>query len=295
MYEDCSLCPRACHINRSRQAGACHTGAQLLVARAALHMWEEPCISGEKGSGAVFFSGCSLGCVFCQNREISKGKIGKEISVERLTEIFFELKEQGADNINLVTPDHYVLQICQAVTEAEKRGLNLPFIYNCSGYENTETLKMLDGLIDVYLPDFKYWEPDTATAYSKACDYPEFARKAVAEMFRQTGPARFDEDGMIQKGVIVRHLLLPGKVKEARNIVKYLYETYGNDIYISLMNQYTPVRPIEEFPQLNRKVTKREYDRLLQYALDIGVENAFIQEGDTAMKSFIPAFDLKGV
>lgn len=295
MYTDCSLCPRACHINREKQAGACHTKAQLLVARAALHMWEEPCISGEKGSGAVFFSGCSLGCVFCQNREISKGQTGKEISAGRLVDIFFELEQQGANNINLVTPDHFIPAVCQAVTKARSKGFKLPFVYNCSGYESTEALKPLEGLIDVYLPDFKYWEPETAARYTGARDYPQRAREAVAEMFRQTGPCRFDAEGMIEKGVIVRHLLLPGKVKEAKAIVNYLYKTYSNDIYLSLMNQYTPVKQTEEFPELNRKVTRREYDRLLQYAMDIGVENAFVQEGDTAMESFIPAFDLEGV
>lgn len=295
MYTECSLCPRACHINRKKQVGACHTKVHLLVARAALHMWEEPCISGENGSGAVFFSGCSLGCVFCQNGEISSGKAGKEISVDRLVEIFFELKMQGANNINLVTGDHFVPDICQAVIRARNSGLGLPFVYNCSGYESVEMLRQMEGLIDVYLPDFKYWNEETAVRYSKAKDYPIRAREAVAEMVRQVGTCRFNEDGMIEKGVIVRHLLLPGKVKEAKAIVNYLYKTYGNTVYLSLMNQYTPLKQTKEFPELCRKVTTREYERLLQYAMDIGVEHAFIQEGDTAKESFIPAFDLEGV
>lgn len=299
MYQDCSLCPRQCHVNREIQAGACHEGAQIMLARAALHMWEEPCISGELGSGAVFFSGCSLGCVFCQNRAISKGQTGKIISPARLAEIFFELKEQGANNINLVTPDHYIPSVCDAIVEARERQIALPFVYNCSGYETVESLKRLEGLIDVYLPDFKYWEAETAARYSGARNYPEVAKKAIAEMVRQVGTCCFDERGIIQKGVIVRHLLLPGKVREAKEIVTYLYETYQDDIYMSLMNQYTPGENAKErlslYPELMRKVTAREYDRLLDHALTLGVTNAFVQEGDTASESFVPAFDLEGV
>lgn len=299
MYQDCKLCPRQCHINRKSRMGACHVGAQILVARAALHMWEEPCISGENGSGAVFFSGCALGCVFCQNREISKGQIGKEVSVERLTEIFFELKEQGANNINLVTPDHYIPSVSEAVRRARENEIGIPFICNCSGYESVETLRMLDGLVDVYLPDFKYWESATAARYSNAADYPKRVKEAIAEMVRQAGRCTFDEDGHIKSGVIVRHLLLPGKVSEAKKIVSYLYEMYGDDIYLSLMNQYTPGEDAEQrfasCPELKRKVTVREYDRLIGYVLELGVTNAFVQEGETASESFIPAFDLKGV
>lgn len=299
MYRDCSLCPRQCHVNREKKKGACHAGAQILIAKASLHMWEEPCISGENGSGAVFFSGCSLGCVFCQNRIISGGQTGKAVSVERLVGIFFELKEKGARNINLVTPDHYIPDIRAAVLQAKDLGIGVPFVYNCSGYVRTQSLRMLEGVIDVYLPDFKYWEKETAMKYSKAPDYPMFVREALAEMVRQVGSCRFAEDGMIEKGVIVRHLLLPGKVHQAKAIVKYLYETYGDDIYLSLMNQYTPGKDaamrMSAFPELQRKVTKREYDRLIQYALDLGVTNAFVQEGQTASESFIPVFDLEGV
>lgn len=299
MYRDCNLCPRECHINREVRCGSCHVGAQILLARAALHMWEEPCISGNKGSGTVFFSGCSLGCVFCQNHEISKGQKGRAVSEERLAEIFIELKEKGAHNINLVTPDHFIPAVCKAITYAKEEGIGIPFIYNCSGYEKTETLQMLEGFIDVYLPDFKYWKSETAMRYAKAPDYPRRAGEAIAEMVRQTGACCFAEDGMIQKGVIVRHLLLPGHVSEAKELVSYLYETYGDDIYFSLMNQYTPgegadVR-LADYPQLQRQVTKREYERWVQHALDIGVKNAFVQEGGTASESFIPAFDLEGV
>lgn len=299
MYTNCSLCPRQCHVNRELKPGACRVGVQVLIARAALHMWEEPCISGESGSGAVFFSGCSLGCVFCQNRMISGGQTGKAVSVERLVEIFFELKEKGANNINLVTPDHYIPSVREAVLQAKRLGIEIPFVYNCSGYAQVESLRLLDGLIDVYLPDFKYWEGETAMKYSKAQDYPSRAREAIAEMVRQVGACRFSEDGKIEKGVIVRHLLLPGKVREAKQIVQYLYETYGDRIYVSLMNQYTPGEDATErfydFPELQRTVTRREYDRLVTFALELGVTNAFVQEGETASESFIPAFDLKGV
>ena len=298
MYRKCFLCPRECQIDRTAMAGACHVKAEMKVARAALHMWEEPCISGANGSGAVFFAGCNLGCVFCQNRAISGGESGKEISVDRLVEIFFELKSQGANNINLVTPDPYIPSIRAAVEKAMHLGLRLPFVYNCSGYEKPEMLKLLDGLIDVYLPDFKYWKPETALRYCNAPDYPMRAKAAIAEMVRQTGKCVFDAEGRIQKGVIVRHLLLPEHVGEAKQIVRYLYEEYADDIFISLMNQYTPVADDKIYvrcPELRRTVTKREYERLVQYALDIGVSNAYVQEGQTARESFIPEFDLRGV
>lgn len=299
MYRRCELCPRKCRVNREDGVGACHVGAKMKLARAALHMWEEPCISGKEGSGAIFFAGCNLGCVYCQNHAISRGQTGKEISADRLVEIFFELKEKGANNINLVTPDPYIPSIRDAIISAKERGFDLPFIYNCSGYETPEGLRMLGGLIDVYLPDFKYWEAETARRYSHAEDYPNVAKAAVREMVRQAGPCEFDEAGIIRRGVIVRHLLLPGKVREAKEIVNYLYETYGDEIYLSLMNQYTPVEQVKkqglQFPELQRSVTGREYERLIQYALEIGVQNAFVQEGCTAEESFIPAFDMEGV
>lgn len=289
-FQSCTLCPRNCRVDRSRQKGVCQSSDRLMVSRAALHMWEEPCISAKEGSGAVFFAGCSLHCVFCQNFQISNGQMGQEISKEHLTELFYRLQEQGANNINLVTPDHYLPQIVWAVQKVKKDGFTLPFIYNCSGYETLESLRKLEGLIDVYLPDFKYIQPETAQRYSHAADYPNVVKTAIAEMVRQTGACVFDAQGKIQKGVIVRHLLLPGKVREAKQIVQYLHETYGDRIYISLMNQYTPVAALENYPELTRKVTRREYDRLVNYAISLGVENAFIQEGDTAKESFIPMF-----
>ncbi|HIT67311.1 MAG TPA: radical SAM protein [Candidatus Merdisoma merdipullorum] len=294
----CTLCPRNCHADRSAgHRGFCGvTGTKIKCARAALHMWEEPCISGEKGSGTVFFSGCPLRCVYCQNREIARGEAGKEITPERLAEIFLELEEKGAANINLVTPTHYTPEIVWAVEKARELGLDLPVVYNCSGYEKVETLQMLEGIVDIYLTDFKYMEAETAKRYSHAPDYPQMAQAALAEMVRQTGgKAVFDRQGMMKRGVIVRHLLLPGHLKNAKAVVKYVYETYGNQVYLSLMNQYTPLPGMERWPELNRKVTRREYERLVDFAVDLGVENGFIQEGETAQESFIPAFDGEGV
>lgn len=292
----CRLCPRACSVDRNAgQKGRCQVDAQIKVARAALHMWEEPCISGKEGSGAVFFSGCSLGCVYCQNHDISGGKAGLVITKERLAEIFLELQEQGANNINLVTAGHYVPQIIETLQAAKQRGLHIPVVYNSSGYEKEETIRMLEGLVDIYLPDLKYLDPELSERYSGAADYPEYAKKAIAEMVRQQPTSCFDEEGRMQRGVIVRHLLLPGHVREAKHVVKYLYETYGDQIYISMMNQYTPMKETFEDPLLNRRVTKREYQRLLDYAADLGVTNGFYQEGGTAKESFIPAFNYEGV
>lgn len=295
--EQCRICPRNCKVNRGTgQTGICGvSGTGIYASRAALHMWEEPCISGETGSGAVFFSGCPLRCVYCQNYQIAHAEVGMEISVRRLADIFLELQEKHAANINLVTPTHYTPEIIQAVSSAREQGLELPVVYNCSGYEKVETLKKLEGVIDIYLTDFKYMEEEIAARYSKASDYPAVAKAALKEMVRQQSSAVFDEEGMMQKGVIVRHLLLPGHVKNAKAVVKYLYETYGDKIYISLMNQYTPLVHVEAWPELNRRVTRREYNRLVEYALSLGVENGFVQEGETAKDSFIPAFDYEGL
>ncbi len=299
MLEKCILCPRKCGVNRANgSTGACHTGEKVRVSRAALHMWEEPCISGENGSGAVFFSGCALGCCFCQNKDISRGRAGKEISIERLCNIFFELMDKGANNINLVTPDHYIPQIVSAIDMARKRNFHLPFVYNCSGYETADMILMLDGYIDVYLPDFKFMSPEIASRYCNTPDYASYAKQSIAEMVRQCGGAKttFNQYGIMQKGVIVRHLQLPGHIADSKSVITYLYNTYGDNIYISIMNQYTPMEGIEEdFPELGHKIAPEEYDELVDYAIDIGVENGFIQEGDTADESFIPAFDNEGV
>lgn len=295
-YENCLLCPRKCGINRSTgQTGVCGVSSEIKVARAALHYWEEPCISGKKGSGAVFFSGCSLHCVFCQNREISDGKEGKVISKERLSDIFIELVDKGANNINLVTPGQYIPDIVWAVNDAKSRGMKLPIIYNTSGYENVTELKLLEGIVDVYLPDFKYMDSTLSARYSRAKDYPSVAKQALSEMVRQQPDVVIDDaTGLIQKGVIVRQLLLPGHVNDAKAVLKYLYDTYHDHVYISMMSQFTPIA-LKDYPEINRTVTRREYERLVDYALKIGITNAFIQEGDVAKDSFIPAFDCEGV
>ena len=298
-YLSCEICPRTCKVNRENgQTGVCKVTSQLKVARAALHFWEETCISGKKGSGTVFFSGCSMHCVFCQNEDISQGRVGKEISRERLTEIFLELQEKGANNINLVTPGQYVPHIVWAVEKARNEGLKLPVVYNTSSYEKVDTLKHLEGIVDVYLPDFKYYSPELAAKYSKAPDYPEVAKKAIAEMVRQQpSPVFYESEGqeLMENGVIVRQLLLPGQLQDAKHIIKYLHDTYGEQIYISLMNQYTPLSHVEKYPELNKKVSKRSYEKYIDYAIDIGVENGFIQEEDVAEESFIPKFDGEGV
>ena len=295
-YENCLLCPRKCGINRrTGQTGVCGVSSEIKVARAALHYWEEPCISGKRGSGAVFFSGCSLHCVFCQNREISDGKAGKVISKERLSDIFIELADKGANNINLVTPGQYIPDIVWAVNDAKSRGMKLPIIYNTSGYENVTELKLLEGIVDVYLPDFKYMDSTLSARYSWAKDYPSVAKQALSEMVRQQPEVVIDDaTGLIQKGVIVRQLLLPGHVNDAKAVLKYLYDTYHDHVYISMMSQFTPIA-LKDYPEINRTVTRREYERLVDYALEIGITNAFIQEGDVAKDSFIPAFDCEGV
>ena len=295
----CDLCPRKCLVDRKKgEKGICGQTENLKVARAALHFWEEPCISGDAGSGTVFFSGCPLHCAFCQNENIANGTVGKEISLERLVDIFLELQEKRANNINLVTPGHFVPQIVKALDQARKEGLTLPVVYNTSSYETVDTIKMLEGYVDIYLPDFKYMSQVLSKKYSHAPDYAEVAKAAIAEMVRQTGKAVFvngDEDNLILRGTIVRHLTLPGCMEDSMQILKYLHETYGDMIYISIMNQFTPLSNLEKYPELNRRITDEEYETLVDYAIDIGIENGFIQEGDTAEESFIPAFDCEGV
>ena len=292
----CNLCPRECNVDRGLgKIGFCKVPNHIKVARAALHFWEEPCISGEEGSGTVFFSGCNLRCVYCQNRKIAEGVYGKEITVDRLAAIFLELQEKGANNINLVTPSHYVFEIVKALKMAKAQGLSVPVVYNSSAYEKVESLSLLEGYVDVYLPDFKYMDALLSKKYSGAKDYSDVAKEALKEMVRQVGEARFDERGILTNGVVVRHLVLPGYTEDSKKIIKYLYETYGNHIYISILSQFTPLNGLKEYPELNRKLTEEEYDEVVDYAIEIGVENGFIQEGDVAEESFIPDFDGQGV
>lgn len=294
--KDCTLCPRNCHADRmAGRTGYCGMTDKIYAARAALHMWEEPCISGCKGSGAVFFTGCGLRCCFCQNCEIAIGKDGCEIDVKRLAEIFLELQDKGAANINLVTGAHYVPQITAALDIAGEQGMGLPVVYNSSGYEKVETLKLLEGYVDVYLPDYKYADPLLAQQFSHAADYPEIVGNALAEMVRQTGPVVFDEEGYIKKGTIVRHLILPGHTRNSIQVLKYLQRAFGTQIYISIMNQYTPLPQVADIEALNRTVTPEEYDRVLRFAERIGIERGFRQEGTAASESFIPEFDERGL
>jgi len=297
LMSDCTLCPRKCHANRlAGETGFCGRTAELTAARAALHYWEEPCISGTTGSGAVFFSGCNLQCVFCQNHKIAIGKSGKIISLERLTEIFLELQAKGAANINLVTGTHFIPQIALALSSAKAQGLMIPVVYNTGSYEDTASLRLLEGLVDIYLPDLKYYSSDLSAKYSHAADYFRIASAAIAEMYRQTKTPVIDpETGLMRRGMIVRHLLLPGETRDSKKVLRFLHETYGNDIYVSIMNQYTPLQHIAQSPSLNRRVTKEEYDRVLVFAERLGIEQGFYQEGGTASESFIPEFDGEGL
>lgn len=293
----CALCPCACGVDRTAgQWGRCHETATVRIARASLHMWEEPCLSGDRGSGTVFFTGCPLGCVFCQNYNIADGTNGAEVSSEELTDIFLKLQDMGAHNINLVTPTHFVPAIVPALERAKELGLGLPVVYNTGTYETVETLRMLDGLVDIWLPDFKYVSPELAARYSFAPDYFDVASAALEEMVRQTLGNHFDLDGMMTRGVIVRHLILPGCTEDSKAVLKYLYDTYGDDICLSIMDQYTPLPRIAtlaggKYKELDRRVTAAEYDDVVNYAVDLGITNAFVQEGEAASESFIPDFE----
>ncbi len=297
LYKKCRLCPRKCGVNRAvGERGVCGGGVNPFVARASLHQWEEPCLSGTNGSGTVFFSGCSLGCVFCQNAEISRGAAGKEIDTARLCDIFLELEEKGAHNINLVSSSHYTPSVIEALDLSRSRGLKIPVVYNSSGYESTDTLRLLEGYIDIYLPDFKYISPVLSEKYSHAKDYSERAKEALAEMIRQQPRAVFDENGIMQKGVIVRHLMLPDCARDSRAVLEYLYKTYGDSIYISLMRQFTPTAELrDKHPELFRKITDKEYGRMLDFCDTLGIERGFSQDAGCEEESFIPPFDLEGV
>ena len=297
LMQDCTLCPRNCHVNRiAGEKGYCGQTAQITAARASLHPWEEPCISASSGSGTVFFSGCNLKCVYCQNHSIALGEAGRTITPEHLASVFLSLQEKGACNINLVTPSHFVPQLVTALQLARSRNLTLPIVYNTGSYEKPETLRLLEGLVDIYLPDLKYYSPELANQYSHAADYFSVATSAIAEMVRQVGEPVFQpETGLMTRGVIVRHLLLPGQTKDSKKLLRYLYNTYHDSVYVSIMNQYTPLPHVAHLPELNRKVSDAEYQRVLDFAIRIGIRNGFFQEGDAAAESFIPEFDGRGL
>lgn len=296
MLTKCTLCPRNCNVNRlNGELGFCRSDGTIKIARADLHHWEEPCISGKSGSGTVFFSNCNLKCVFCQNHLISQENIGKNITTERLSQIFIELQERKAHNINLVTPTHYVPQIIDTIALAKKKGLHLPILYNTNSYENVETIKALEGSIDVFLPDLKYFSDKYAIKYSNAKNYFEIAANAIEEMVKIVGPPVFDENEMIQRGVIVRHMMLPGLLFDSKKIIDFLYNKFGNDIYISIMNQYTPLYKASNYPEINKTLNSKLYNSLVDYALSLGVTQGFIQDEGSASKSFVPDFDLHGL
>lgn len=317
----CSLCPRECGVDRSVQVGRCHVRNDVVIARASLHMWEEPCISGKNGSGTVFFTGCNLGCVYCQNHTISDGNNGIVLTIDELADVLLKLQDMGAHNINLVTPTHFVPQVASALGNAKKRGLRIPVVYNTSGYERVSTLKYLDGLVDIYLPDCKYFSPNISQKYSAAPDYFRCTTAALAEMYRQVGTPKFQSANKLQdpiieygstdnvtietnsedssintfplmlRGMIVRHMILPGYTEDSKAILKYLFESYGDNIFISIMNQYTTLENVAKYPEINRRLTQEEYDEVIDYAVDLGITNAFIQDGETAEESFIPDFE----
>lgn len=292
ILKSCTLCPRNCKVNRYEELGYCKAPGKLKLALASLHNWEEPCISGDFGSGTIFFSNCNMGCVYCQNYKISSG-YGKMITVKRFAQICIELQNKNAHNINLVTPTPYVPLIIKGIREAKRLGLYIPIVYNTSSYENVETIKMLDQTVDIYLADLKYYEDKYAVKYSNTSNYFEYATKAIEEMYNQVGTPII-KNGLMKKGVIVRVLLLPGLLEDAKKIIKYLYDKYRDDIFISIMNQYTPVRKLK-FEELNNKVSEESYNELINYACDLGITNAFIQEGETQLESFIPNFNKQGI
>ena len=296
LLEKCDLCPRKCFVNRaSGELGFCTASNDVKIAKASLHHWEEPCISGLLGSGTVFFSNCNLKCVFCQNHKISHDGYGKIVSISRLSEIFLEQQSRGALNINLVTPSHYVPQIIEALKLAKSCGLNIPILYNSNGYENVDTIKILRGFIDVYLPDLKYYNDKYAVKYSKAPNYFASARAVITEMVSQVGAPKFDSDGILQKGVLIRHLMLPGLLFDSKKILDFVHSTFNDSVYISLMNQYTPMHESFKYPEINKVINPNHYEALINYALKIGITKCFIQESGTSSKSYVPNFDLSNV
>ena len=295
VIENCNLCPRSCGAYRSADGGDgfCKMGADPVVARAALHFWEEPCISGTRGSGAVFFTGCSLKCAYCQNYEISiQKKYGRKLSPEKLAEVFGNLAEQGAHNINLVTATHFVPAVIKALTIWRP---TVPVVYNCSGYEKISTLKMLEGFVDIYLADFKYSDSDAAKKYSGAADYPETAKEAITEMVRQSGEAAYDENGIMKKGTIIRQLILPGHTRNSIDALKWISEKFPKGVPVSLMAQYTPCGRAKDFPEINRRVTKREFEKVQDFLFSLGLDG-YVQDISSAKAQYIPLFSsLEGV
>lgn len=294
LLKNCNLCPRKCGVNRYKEKGFCGATNRIKLAYYSLHMWEEPIISGDNGSGTIFFSNCNLRCLYCQNKKISIDGYGKYISNKRLGEIMLELQNKGAHNINLVTPTHYVPNIISVLRKIKGKELKIPVVYNTSSYECVGTIIACRNLVDIYLADLRYFDDSLGEKYSLCSNYFENATMAIDEMYRQVGKCEFDNNGLLKSGLVVRVLILPGHADDSKKIIEYLYKTYGDDIFISIMNQYTPINKCK-YSNLNRKVTDEEYDSVVDYALSIGVTNAFVQEGEAADESFIPDFNKKVV
>lgn len=295
MLESCNLCPNNCNINRNEYTGKCGASGKIKVALASLHYYEEPCISGKNGSGTIFFSNCNLGCVFCQNYKISSEGFGKEIEIEDLANIFISLQSKNANNINLVSPTPYVMHVIEAIKIAKNKGLNIPIIYNCGGYENVETIKLLNGYIDVYLPDLKYAENDISTKYSNANNYFECATSAIKEMYNQVGSPKLDENELIKKGLIIRHLVLPNYIENSKKVLKWIDSNIDKKVYISIMAQYFPTGKAKEYKELSRKLTGEEYDEIEQYLYSLNIENGYMQDLEEHEEEYVPDFNLDGI
>ena len=287
----CTICPHKCGIDRTKYIGRCKSTDKVKIALYSIHNFEEPCISGEKGSGTIFFSNCNLNCVFCQNYEISQQGRGKEIEIEELAEIMLKQQEKGVENINLVTPTSYSLQIKEAIIIAKEKGLKIPIVYNTNGYENVETLRELEGLIDIYLPDLKYYYDSLGKEFSKVDNYFEIVTNAIKEMYRQVGSPILNEKGVMQKGLMVRHLILPNNIENSRKCLKWLKENFNDKIYISLMAQYFPTYKAKEISEINRKLTPKEYEEIENYLYDLDIENGYIQELGEHEEEYVPKWE----
>ena len=289
--ECCTICPHNCKINRTKNPGRCKSTDKIKIALYSIHNFEEPCISGEKGSGTIFFSNCNMNCVFCQNYEISQLGRGKEITIEELADIMIKQQERNVQNINLVTPTSYALHIVEAIKIARKKGLKIPIVYNTNGYESVETLKLLEGYVDIYLPDLKYYYDDLAKKYSKVDNYFEIATKAIQEMYRQVGAPVLDENGVMKKGLMIRHLILPNEVQNSKKVLKWIKENIDSNVYVSIMAQYFPTYKAKEIPEIARKITKEEYEKVENYLYELDLENGYIQELGEHEEEYVPTWE----
>lgn len=289
--ECCTICPHNCKINRTKSPGRCKSTDKIKIALYSIHNFEEPCISGEKGSGTIFFSNCNMNCVFCQNYEISQLGRGKEITIEELANVMIKQQERNVQNINLVTPTSYALHIVEAIKIARKKGLKIPIVYNTNGYESVETLKLLEGYVDIYLPDLKYYYDDLAKKYSKVDNYFEIATKTIQEMYRQVGAPVLDENGVMKKGLMIRHLILPNEVQNSKKVLKWIKENIDSNVYVSIMAQYFPTYKAKEIPEIARKITKEEYEKVENYLYELDLENGYIQELGEHEEEYVPTWE----